>query len=119
MLELMTVILRRPAKPALEGRRPVSCRLHACCTSSAVHPSRAVQGRGHLRMTGLGEIDDPTPPPPPRRQPEHALPARVMGRHQAVDVARKLRAAALPWRLELRRNIGPLFAPERHQAAAE
>src|SRR5712672_4248456 len=54
-----------------------------------------------------------------RRQPEHALAARVMGRHQAVDVARKLRAAALPWRLELRRDVGPLLAPERHQAAAE
>jgi hypothetical protein len=42
-----------PFGASLEGRRPVPCRLRACCAASAVHPS----WRGfaaHLRMTGLG-----------------------------------------------------------------
>jgi hypothetical protein len=31
----------------------VTCRLHARCTTSADHPSRAAQERGHLRMTAI------------------------------------------------------------------
>ena len=34
---IRSVILRRPAKPALEGRRP------GCCNSEAVHPSRLLR----------------------------------------------------------------------------
>src|SRR5262249_59925444 len=49
----------------------------------------------------------------------HAVAARMVRRHQAVDVARQLGAAPLVRRLELGRDVGALLAPEVDQAAAE
>ena len=43
---------------ALEGRRPRSRRLRACCTSSADHPSRLARcARSRLRMMGLDQLE--------------------------------------------------------------
>src|SRR5437879_887368 len=55
----MTVILRcsrllaRASKDDGHRRRL----LHARCITSAVHPSRAAQGRGRLRMTAMDQVD--------------------------------------------------------------
>src|SRR6202022_3243392 len=54
---------------------------YACCITSAVHPSRAAQERGHLRMTG-----------PASNRPDHALaePDLVFScRDASVEFARR------------------------------
>src|SRR5713101_6315289 len=38
-------------KPEVGGRRLQRCPLQTCCAALAVHPSRAAQERGRLRMT--------------------------------------------------------------------
>src|SRR5215831_20025092 len=103
---------------APNSNRELGCRSGACCISACSYRRTGAQRGSSPGQAFPGMCASCARPARGRERP-HAVAARLMRRHQAVDVTRQLGAAALVRRLELRRYVGALFAPERDQPAAE